>query len=264
MYDRIRQLEERFTAPSRRFPWNGPCCQSAYQQYGRDLFHSPRQKAHYLMAHRTSIWDGARHRRRKGAGETPAAPTFRNCAAILLEDFDTLNSRERVFRVTDEDKRIQRDVIIPYWKDWARLTKMNGLPPRAWQNYLPPVCSRNLAAAAGPYRGRWHDILKGYGDFPADQNARQPRISITIWMPRKTGRMGRHGLGLPGHDPLGNAMPPARDMAAKRKRPASRRWDLLDIAAVRDVVPNTGASRRSWLCTEMQRWVHPYRRGRRK
>ena len=97
----------------------------AYQQYeGTCSIPVLRGKAfYYLMAHRT-LYLGRGSLIVGEKGPKPwAAPTFPELCCHTLEDFDTLNSRERVFfRVTDEDKRIQRDVIIPYWKDRAMLT----------------------------------------------------------------------------------------------------------------------------------------------
>jgi formate C-acetyltransferase len=46
-----------------------------------------------------------------------AAPSFPELCCHTLEDFDVMDSRDKIsFKVTDEIKSIQRDKIIPYWK----------------------------------------------------------------------------------------------------------------------------------------------------
>ena len=64
-----------------------------------------------------------------------AAPTFPELCCHTLKDFDNMTQREKVFfHVSEEDKRIQREVIIPYWKDRAMMSKMNKLLPEEWHN----------------------------------------------------------------------------------------------------------------------------------
>lgn len=46
-----------------------------------------------------------------------ATPTYPELCCHTIEDFDVIDKREKVFfKVSDEVKNIQRDVIIPYWK----------------------------------------------------------------------------------------------------------------------------------------------------
>ena len=46
-----------------------------------------------------------------------ATPTYPELCCHSLEDLDIIDKRDKIFfRVSDEVKRIQRDVIIPYWK----------------------------------------------------------------------------------------------------------------------------------------------------
>ena len=216
----------------------------AYQQYeGTCSIPVLRGKAfYYLMAHRT-LYLGRGSLIVGEKGPKPwAAPTFPELCCHTLEDFDTLNSRERVFfRVTDEDKRIQRDVIIPYWKDRAMLTKMNGLLPRAWQNLFAAGMFTEFLQQRGP----GHTVAdgkiyrKGYGDFLRDIQERLASLDFNNDMDALEKRDEWEGMAwvCRGMILLGKRYAAlARDMAAKEKDPAWRR-DLLDIAAVCDVVP---------------------------
>ncbi|WP_337620252.1 pyruvate formate lyase family protein, partial [Megasphaera sp.] len=156
---------------------------------------------YYLMAHRT-LYLGRGSLIVGEKGPKPwAAPTFPELCCHTLEDFDTLNSRERVFfRVTDEDKRIQRDVIIPYWKDRAMLTKMNGLLPRAWQKLFAAGMFTEFLQQRGP----GHTVAdgkiyrKGSISCGTSRNAWPASISITIWMPWKNGTNGKVWPGSAG------------------------------------------------------------------
>lgn len=216
----------------------------AYQQYeGTCSIPVLRSKAfYYLMAHRT-LYLGRGSLIVGEKGPKPwAAPTFPELCCHTLEDFDTLNSRERVFfRVTDEDKRIQRDVIIPYWKDRAMLTKMNGLLPRAWQKLFAAGMFTEFLQQRGP----GHTVAdgkiywKGYGDFLRDIQERLASLDFNNDMDALEKRDEWEGMAwvCRGMILLGKRYAAlARDMAAKEKDPAWRR-DLLDIAAVCDVVP---------------------------
>lgn len=216
----------------------------AYQQYeGTCSIPVLRGKAfYYLMAHRT-LYLGRGSLIVGEKGPKPwAAPTFPELCCHTLEDFDTLNSRERVFfRVTDEDKRIQRDVIIPYWKDRAMLTKMNGLLPQAWQKLFAAGMFTEFLQQRGP----GHTVAdgkiywKGYGDFLRDIQERLASLDFNNDMDALEKRDEWEGMAwvCRGMILLGKRYAAlARDMAAKEKDPAWRR-DLLDIAAVCDVVP---------------------------
>lgn len=45
-----------------------------------------------------------------------ATPTYPEICTHTLKDFDILNSREKIpFEVSDETRRMQRDLIIPFW-----------------------------------------------------------------------------------------------------------------------------------------------------
>lgn len=52
-------------------------------------------------------------------GNAPqTAPTFPELCCHTLEDLDVMNNRERIsFKVSPEDKKIQEEKIIPFWKD---------------------------------------------------------------------------------------------------------------------------------------------------
>lgn len=51
-------------------------------------------------------------------GEAAAAtPTYPELCCHTVEDFDIMDKREKIsFKTTDEDKKIQEELIIPFWE----------------------------------------------------------------------------------------------------------------------------------------------------
>lgn len=105
----------------------------------------------YIMENRTLYLE-------KGAlivgekGHRPwAAPTFPELCCHTLEDFENMNNREKVFfKVTDEDRRIQEETIIPYWKDRAMMGRMNELLPEAWHDLFKAGMFTEFLMQRGP------------------------------------------------------------------------------------------------------------------
>ncbi|HBC95493.1 MAG TPA: formate C-acetyltransferase/glycerol dehydratase family glycyl radical enzyme, partial [Clostridium sp.] len=69
-------------------------------------------------------------------GEEPAATyTYPELCCHTLKDFDIMNRREKIsFKVTDEDKKIQRDTIIPYWEKRSMRHKILNSMTDKWKD----------------------------------------------------------------------------------------------------------------------------------
>jgi pyruvate formate-lyase/glycerol dehydratase family glycyl radical enzyme len=88
----------------------------------------------YVLAHRTiyigpeELIVGERGPRPKGT------PTYPELCCHTLEDFEILNSREKIsYWVDDEARRIQRDEIIPYWKGHSMRDRMFAEMTPEWK-----------------------------------------------------------------------------------------------------------------------------------
>ena len=76
-------------------------------------------------------------------GEAPkATPTYPEICTHTLQDFEILNSREKIpFRVSDEARQFQHDIIIPFWSGrsihfftcWQTDSAMMGLATLLWE-----------------------------------------------------------------------------------------------------------------------------------
>lgn len=125
----------------------------------------------YIMENRTLYIE-------KGAiivgekGHKPwAAPTFPELCCHTMEDFENMNNREKVFfKVSGEDRKIQKEIIIPYWKDRALMTRMNKLLPDEWHRLFDAGLYTEFLMQRGP----GHTVAdgkiyhKGYADFIND------------------------------------------------------------------------------------------------
>lgn len=109
----------------------------------------------------------------KGVGPQ-SAPTFPELCCHSLEDLDNMNNREHVsFSVTEEQKEIQRDVIIPFWKDRASMTKMMNMLPEEWHLLFKGGMYTEFMAQRGPghtvadgkiYKSGYADFMKRIDD----------------------------------------------------------------------------------------------------
>ena len=70
----------------------------------------------------------------KGRGPQ-AAPTFPELCCHTLEDFHNMNDREQVnFKVTEDDLRVQEEIIIPYWEGRAFRAKLMAAQSQEWHD----------------------------------------------------------------------------------------------------------------------------------
>ncbi|QGG59454.1 trans-4-hydroxy-L-proline dehydratase [Loigolactobacillus bifermentans] len=196
----------------------------------------------HIMKHRTLYIE-------KGAlvigekGDRPwAAPTFPELCCHSMQDFENMNNRDKVFfKVSDEDRRIQKDVIIPYWKDRALMTKMNHFLPDAWQKLFDAGLYTEFLQQRGP----GHTVAdgkvyqKGYLDFKADIQREIDALDFNQDVDALTKKDELEGMKLVCDGMLifgERYAAQARALAAEETDPQWRQ-ELLDLATVCDVVP---------------------------
>lgn len=171
-----------------------------------------------------------------------AAPTFPELCCHTMEDFDNLNNREKVyFRVSEEDKRIQKDVIIPYWKDRAMMTRINSLLPEEWHNLFQAGLYTEFLMQRGP----GHTVAdgkiyrKGYQDFYDEIQVQIDSLDYNNDLDALDKKEELEGMKLvcEGMMILGKRYADlARELAAIEK---DLQWkkELLELAEVCDAVP---------------------------
>jgi pyruvate-formate lyase len=67
--------------------------------------------------------------------EPKATPTYPEVSLHSLQDLEILNDRKKVsFKVSDEDKEIYKNIVIPYWKGKNNRDKIMKAMTEDWLN----------------------------------------------------------------------------------------------------------------------------------
>lgn len=216
----------------------------AYKQYeGKEETPILRGKAFkYLMEKRTLHLE-------KGAlivgekGHRPwAAPTFPELCAHTLEDFENMDQRDKVFfKVSKQDKKIQEEIILPYWKDRALMSKINKLLPQEWHLLFEGGLFTEFLMQRGPGHtvadGKIYEM--GYTDFIKKIEHQISQLNYNDDLDALNKRNELEGMKLvcEGMIILGERYAKlARELAENEQDPEWKR-ELLELADVCDVVP---------------------------
>lgn len=171
-----------------------------------------------------------------------AAPTFPELCCHSLADFDNMNNREKVFfKVTEEDKKIQEEVIIPYWKDRALMTRMNVILPQEWHNLFQAGLFTEFLMQRGP----GHTVAdgkiyqKGYSDFIKDIEDAIESLDYNNDLDALNKREELEGMKLvcEGMIIFGERYAAKARVLAENETDPIWREELLELAAICDVVP---------------------------
>jgi len=89
----------------------------------------------FVMEHRT-LYIGADELIVGERGPSPkSAPTYPEICCHTLEDFDILDTREKIsYAVCEEARSIQRDEIVPYWQGHSMRDRMFAAMTPAWKD----------------------------------------------------------------------------------------------------------------------------------
>lgn len=171
-----------------------------------------------------------------------AAPTFPELCCHTLDDFDNMDQRDKVFfKVSDEDKKIQEEVIIPYWEHRSMQSKMKNLLPDEWHKMFNAGMFTEFMMQRGP----GHTVADskmyytGYADFKDRIQAEIDKLDYLNDMEAVNRREELEGMKLvcEGMIILGKRYAQqARDLAAVETDPQWKQ-ELLELAEVCDVVP---------------------------
>lgn len=103
--------------------------------------------------------------------EPGATSTFPELCCHTIKDFEVMNARENVnFTVTEEDKRIQEEMIIPFWENRSTRYKMFEELDEEWQDAYNAGIFTEFMEQRGPGHtaGDKKIYLKGMLDFKKD------------------------------------------------------------------------------------------------
>lgn len=105
-------------------------------------------------------------------GEKPAAtPTYPELCCHTLEDFNIMDRREKIsFKVNENDKRIQKEVIIPYWEKRSMRHRLLESMTEEWKDCYASGIFTEFMEQRGPGHTAGDDKIykKGFLDFKRD------------------------------------------------------------------------------------------------
>lgn len=115
-------------------------------------------------------------------GDKPqAAPTFPELCCHSLEDLDVLDQREKIsFKVSPETRRIQEEVIIPYWQGRAIRDHIFQQMTEEWQDCYEAGIFTEFMEQRSPGHTVCDDKIyrKGMLDFKADIAASMEKLDL--------------------------------------------------------------------------------------
>ena len=105
-------------------------------------------------------------------GEAPkATPTFPELCCHSMEDFNLINDREKIaFKVSEEDKKIQEEKIIPYWENRSMRSQIFKEMTRQWKDCYEAGIFTEFMEQRAPGHTVADDKIyhKGFLDFQKD------------------------------------------------------------------------------------------------
>lgn len=105
-------------------------------------------------------------------GELPqATPTFPELCCHSIEDFNLINDREKIaFKVSEEDKKIQEEKIIPYWENRSMRSRIFKEMTPQWKDCYEAGIFTEFMEQRAPGHTVADDKIyrKGFLDFITD------------------------------------------------------------------------------------------------
>jgi formate C-acetyltransferase len=105
-------------------------------------------------------------------GEAPkATPTFPELCCHSMEDFNLINDREKIaFKVSEEDKKIQEEKIIPYWENRSMRSQIFKEMTLQWKDCYEAGIFTEFMEQRAPGHTVADDKIyhKGFLDFQKD------------------------------------------------------------------------------------------------
>lgn len=196
---------------------------------------------HYMENRKICILDGELIVGEKGDGPQ-GAPTYPELCCHTMEDMNVMNDRDIInFKVTDEDKRLQKEEIIPFWKGRQTRNRIITSVEQAWRDAYEAGMFTEFMEQRAPGHTVGGDRIykKGYLDYKKDIENRIARLDFTndIDAYNKKVDLEAMAIACDAMVIMGERYAKlAREMAAEETDP-KRKEELLLIAHNCDVVP---------------------------
>ena len=109
------------------------------------------------------------------------APSFPELCCHTIEDMEVMDARELIsFSVTEEDKKLQAEKVIPYWEKRSIRHKIMQSTSQEWKDCYAAGMFTEFMEQRGPGHTGAGNIIykKGFADFKKDIDARIARLDF--------------------------------------------------------------------------------------
>lgn len=214
----------------------------------------------YIMEHKTlCINDGELIVGEKGDAPQ-AAPSFPELCCHTVEDMKVMNERELIyFRVSEEDRKLQEEKIIPFWEKRSIRHKILENMTEEWKNAYAAGIFTEFMEQRGPGHtvGSEKIYKKGFLDYKkeiAEAKQRLDFLNDREAFDRKC-QLNAMEISCDAIIILGERYAAYARELAEKETDEVRKKELLQIAANCDVVP-AHAPQTFWQAIQMYWFVH--------
>ncbi|CAB1262851.1 Trans-4-hydroxy-L-proline dehydratase [Clostridiaceae bacterium BL-3] len=194
-------------------------------------------------------------------GEAPAATyTYPELCCHTLKDFDIMNIREKIsFKVNEEDKKIQKDTIIPYWEKRSMRHKILDSMTDEWKDCYAAGMFTEFMEQRGPGHTAGDDKIykKGFLDFKNDINRAINNLDFfnDDEALDKKNQLEAMSIACDAIMILGQRYSEYAAKLAEEEKDPLRKQELLEISKVCQHVP-ANVPRTFWEALQMYWFVH--------
>ena len=194
-------------------------------------------------------------------GDSPqSAPTFPELCCHTLEDMHVMNDRDLIsFKVTEEDLKLQKEKIIPYWENRSIRHKILHNMSRQWKECYEAGIFTEFMEQRGPGHtvGSEKIYKKGFLDYKQDIIESRNRLDFLNDKEAldKRAQLNAMEIACDAIIILGERYAALARELAEKEEDEVRKQELLQIAANCDVVP-AHAPQTYWQAIQMYWFVH--------
>ena len=194
-------------------------------------------------------------------GDSPqSAPTFPELCCHTLEDMHVMNDRDLIsFKVTEEDLKLQKEKIIPYWENRSIRHKILHNMSIQWKECYEAGIFTEFMEQRGPGHtvGSEKIYKKGFLDYKQDIIESRNRLDFLNDKEAldKRAQLNAMEIACDAIIILGERYAALARELAEKEEDEVRKQELLQIAANCDVVP-AHAPQTYWQAIQMYWFVH--------
>lgn len=195
----------------------------------------------------------------KGDGPQ-SAPTFPELCCHTIEDMEIMNNRELIsFKVTEEDLKLQEEMIIPYWENRLIRKKILNSMTQEWKDAYGAGIFTEFMEQRGPGHtvGSENIFKKGFRDYKQDIQDAIDKLDFhnDIDAYERWEQLKAMDIACDAIISLGKRYSKLAREQAENESDEIRRKELLQIAENCKVVPES-KPKTYWQAIQMYWFVH--------